>query len=69
VNRCVVHNYKCKDKIMMTLHICAYGCILSYEMWAHHGESHRQHETQTTTQVVDDNMVDDGKRHEMINNT
>jgi hypothetical protein len=51
----------------MTLHLCTYGFITSYEVWSHHDKSHHQHEAQATTQEVDDDMVGDGRMDGMFN--
>jgi hypothetical protein len=47
-SRC--RNALSKDKRMMTLHLCKFGLVPSYEVWTHHGES----VCQRTTTVVEE---------------
>jgi hypothetical protein len=35
-SRC--RNALCEDKRMLTMHICKFGFMPSYEVWTHHGE-------------------------------
>jgi hypothetical protein len=47
-SRC--RNALCEDKRTLTMYLCKYGFMSSYDMWTHHGETIHQR----TTSVVED---------------
>jgi hypothetical protein len=55
-SRC--RNALCEDKRTLTLHLCKFGFMPSYEVWMHHGESAHQR-TASVAEEEDDRSGDD----------
>jgi hypothetical protein len=55
-SRC--RNTLCEDKMMLTLHLCKFGLMPSYEVWTHPSESIHQR-TASVAEEEDDRSVDD----------
>jgi hypothetical protein len=61
-SRC--RNALCEDKRTLTLHICKFGFMLSYEVWTHHSELVRQRTASVAEE--EDDKSGDNRMDEML---
>jgi hypothetical protein len=62
MQRC--RNALCEDKRTLTLHICKFGFMLSYEVWTHHSELVRQRTASVAEE--EDDKSGDNRMDEML---